>query len=78
MAALAVRGDRLVAAYASGVVRLYSLRSMTPWLQLNAASRFVSSLALHPTRDVFCVGAEDGTLNVFSLPPVHQQVRAHL
>jgi hypothetical protein len=77
LAALAVRDDRLVAAYACGVVRLYKLHTMTPWLELNAASRFLSSLALHPKRDVFAVGAEDGTLNVFTLPPVDQQVYEH-
>jgi WD40 repeat protein len=74
VSALAVRDSRLVVASANGIVRLYDVHTLAPWMQINAASRFVSALALHPTRDCFAVAAEDGTLNVFSLPPVNHQV----
>ena len=69
VSALAVRDSRLVVASANGIVRLYDVHTLAPWMQINAASRFVSALALHPTRDCFAVAAEDGTLNVFSLSP---------
>lgn len=68
-----MRGDRLVAAYDSGILRFYQLSQQWKWMEVNAHSRFISSLTLHPTQDVLATAAEDSTLAVFTLPAPGQK-----
>ena len=37
-------------------------------LELQAHSRLLSSMAIHPSRDIFVTAAEDATCNVWTLP----------
>jgi len=63
-----VRGDRLIVAYTDGLLAFYNLDTCTKWMELTAHSRFLSAIAIHPSKDIFATVAEDSTLNVWTLP----------
>ena len=67
--AVAARGDQIVAAATSGRVSFISLRTQKVYCELQAHSRYLSALDMHPTQDVFATVAEDSTLAVYE-PPV--------
>ena len=66
--AVAARGDQIVAAETSGRVSFISLRTQKVYCELQAHSRYLSALDMHPTQDVFATVAEDSTLAVWELP----------
>jgi WD40 repeat protein len=53
---------------ASGVVSFVSLSTQRVYCELQAHSRFLSAMDLHPWRDVFATVAEDSTVGVWALP----------
>ena len=66
--AVAARGDHVVAAETSGRVSFISLTTQKVYCELQAHSRYLSALDMHPTQDVFATVAEDSTLAVWELP----------
>lgn len=76
--ATVVRGNRLVCAYASGLLRFFDLNTTTKWMEICAHSRYLSALAIHPTRDLIATSSEDTTINVWTLPEVGQKAEVVL
>ena len=66
--AVAARGDHVVAAETSGRVSFISLTTQKVYCEMQAHSRYLSALDMHPTQDVFATVAEDSTLAVWELP----------
>eukprot|EP00899_Mesostigma_viride_P027496 jgi/Mesvir1/7931/Mv11853-RA.1 len=77
---VAARGHSLVAAFSDGYIRVYNLGSTQPrlWVEIMGHTRFLSALAMHPTKDVFVTAAEDSTVNVWSLPDASGKVDVKL
>ncbi|GFR46250.1 hypothetical protein Agub_g7799 [Astrephomene gubernaculifera] len=65
---VAVRRDIVVAARLDGAVQLYGLRDGKLRADMGSASRLLSSMAIHPTKDIIATAAEDGSLHVWALP----------
>jgi hypothetical protein len=53
VAAVAARGEQVIAAEVSGVVSFISLTTQRVYCELQAHSRFLSAMDVHPSRDVF-------------------------
>lgn len=68
VAGLAVRNNQVIAAFTSGVIQILSQDSLQLQVEIFGHSRMLSSLSMHPTRDVFATAAQDSTLNVWKLP----------
>ena len=66
--AVAARGDQIIAAEVSGVVSFVSLATQRVYCELQAHGRYLNSMDVHPSRDVFATVAEDGTIGVWTLP----------
>lgn len=76
VAGLAARGQTLVAGFSSGALRFYSLPQRRLWMEVQAHSRFLSCLALHPRRPMFATAAEDATIHVWEMPDPGEQTQA--
>jgi WD40 repeat protein len=63
-----VRADRVVAAFVSGVVRVYDIARARVQIEIDAHCRALNAIALHPQYDVFASAGEDGFINVWQLP----------
>jgi hypothetical protein len=63
-----VRADRVVAAFVSGVVRVYDIARARVQIEIDAHCRTLNAIALHPQYDVFASAGEDGFINVWQLP----------
>jgi hypothetical protein len=68
VAALGARGDAVIVADVSGVVSFVGLTSQRVFCEMQAHSRYLSAMDVHPTRDAFATCAEDGTLAVWGMP----------
>ena len=68
VAALGARGDAVIVADVSGVVSFVGLTSQRVFCEMQAHSRYLSAMDVHPTRDTFATCAEDGTLAVWGMP----------
>ena len=66
--AVAARGNQVVAAETTGRVSFISLTTQKVYCEMQAHSRYLSALDMHPTQDVFATVAEDSTLAVWELP----------
>lgn len=78
VAGLAARGGSLVAGFNGGVIRFYSLPQRRLWMEVQAHSRLLSCLAVHPWRPMFATAAEDATVHVWELPEPGEQTQALL
>jgi WD40 repeat protein len=58
----------VVVGYASGHIRVYSLKFGGLVFEIAAHGRCVTALSAHPTNGVFCSCSEDQCLSVYSLP----------
>merc|ERR1711988_557874 len=58
----------LLSAYSSGHVRIHDIKSGSLAVQIQAHARFVTAIALHPTKDLFATAAEDTCFSVWTLP----------
>jgi WD40 repeat protein len=68
VSAVAARGDKVIAAEISGMVSFISMTSQQVYCELRAHSRYLSAMALHPTRDVISTVSEDSTVAVWNIP----------
>lgn len=75
---LAVRKDLIVCARLSGVVQIFGRRDLALKAEIEAHSRWITAMDIHPTRDVIVTAAEDCTLNVWQLPLGGRRVAALL
>ncbi|KAG2485514.1 hypothetical protein HYH03_015787 [Edaphochlamys debaryana] len=66
--AVAVRRELVVAARLDGAVQVYGLRDGKLRADLGAASRFITAMDIHPTKDLIATVSEDCSLGVWSLP----------
>lgn len=58
----------LVAGYASGHIRLFSLETKTLSVEITAHSRAINAIDLHPTLPLLAAVAEDSFLSLWTLP----------
>lgn len=65
---IALRGDVVVAAYATGQVCMYRISKQALAVEVSAHARCINALAVHPSRPLVATVGEDTVLNVFSLP----------
>ena len=68
VAAVAARGEQIIAAEVRGVVSFISLTKQHVYCELQAHGRFLSAMDIHPWRDVFATVAEDSTVGVWAIP----------
>ena len=68
VAAVAVRGDNILAALVTGVVCFVSISSQKIWQEVQAHSRYLTAIDVHPSKDLFVTAAEDSTIAVWTLP----------
>jgi len=65
---VAVRNQRVIAAFDSGVIQILSQDALVPEVEVYGHSRMLSGLSMHPSKDIFATVAQDSTLNVWKLP----------
>lgn len=70
--AVGIMNDTLVGGFYDGSIRLYSLADGQLKAEVQAHSRFLSALAVHPTRPLFASAAEDATFAVWSMADAQQ------
>ncbi|KAA6423698.1 MAG: hypothetical protein FRX49_06269 [Trebouxia sp. A1-2] len=72
--AVACKSSTLIAAFCDGSVRLYSMDAGMLKTELQAHSRMLSAMAVHPTRPLFATAAEDATMAVWQMLDADQEV----
>uniref|UniRef100_A0A7S3QZ72 WD repeat-containing protein 54 beta-propeller domain-containing protein n=1 Tax=Dunaliella tertiolecta TaxID=3047 RepID=A0A7S3QZ72_DUNTE len=65
---LAIRHDCLIAARLNGIIQVYGLKDSKLRAEIVAHSRWLTCMDIHPTKDIIVSGAEDGTINMWTLP----------
>jgi len=65
---LFVRSNLALAAYASGVIRVYDISKARISVEIDAHCRSLNAMDIHPTLNIIATVAEDGYLNVWELP----------
>lgn len=63
-----IRADYVVAAFVSGVVRIYSIAQSRLVIEVDAHARALNSMSMHPFSNAFATCGEDGFVNVWQLP----------
>jgi len=62
------RSDTLFSAFETGCVRIYKISSSMLIHELDCHCRTLNTLDLHPLKDIFATGGDDGFVNVWILP----------
>lgn len=68
------KDTRAYIAFGNGMIRIYSTDSLDKLFDIWAHSRWITSLAVHPTRPYIVSGGEDGCVNVWR---VESEVSSH-
>eukprot|EP00201_Polytomella_parva_P000635 CAMPEP_0175079598 /NCGR_PEP_ID=MMETSP0052_2-20121109/24914_1 /TAXON_ID=51329 ORGANISM="Polytomella parva, Strain SAG 63-3" /NCGR_SAMPLE_ID=MMETSP0052_2 /ASSEMBLY_ACC=CAM_ASM_000194 /LENGTH=259 /DNA_ID=CAMNT_0016349951 /DNA_START=191 /DNA_END=973 /DNA_ORIENTATION=+ len=64
----AVRNDFAILARLDGAIQIYGIRDGKLRADIGGHSRFLSSMDLHPEKDIVVTSSEDATVNVWTLP----------
>jgi len=71
---IGVRGDTVIAGYASGVVRVYRISLGRLVFEIDAHCRALNALDLHPNQDAFATVGEDGCVCIWQLPDTKRNI----
>ncbi|GBG30361.1 WD repeat-containing protein 54 [Hondaea fermentalgiana] len=63
-----IRAGMIIAAFVTGVVRVYSITHSHLQIEVDAHCRALNSMAMHPSANAFATCGEDGFVNVWELP----------
>mmetsp|Transcript_6671 Transcript_6671/g.10516 ORF Transcript_6671/g.10516 Transcript_6671/m.10516 type:complete len:322 (+) Transcript_6671:198-1163(+) len=74
---ICIRANTVVAAFVSGVVRVYFINECRVKFEVDSHCRALNAMDLHPFHDVFATVGEDGVINVWKLPDKRSE-RFHL
>ncbi|KAL3154103.1 WD repeat-containing protein 54, variant 2 [Trebouxia sp. C0010 RCD-2024] len=72
---IAIKSSTLIGAFYDGSVRMHSLVDGLVRTELQAHSRLLAAMAVHPTRNMFATASEDATLAVWMLSEDQSQAR---
>ena len=73
-----MRRHWLLAAHATGHVRIYDLRDRALACVIGAHARWINALELHPTKDLFATASEDAHVSVWKIPDEQARPLKHV
>eukprot|EP01112_Ceratiomyxa_fruticulosa_P021713 TRINITY_DN7746_c0_g1_i1.p1 TRINITY_DN7746_c0_g1~~TRINITY_DN7746_c0_g1_i1.p1 ORF type:complete len:345 (+),score=75.54 TRINITY_DN7746_c0_g1_i1:40-1035(+) len=64
---LALRSGLLIATFGNGVITIYNLKSKTKCVEIEAHSRCINAIDIHPFKDIFVTVSDDSSVNAWAL-----------